>query len=38
MADEAIGLADAASIPGSDIAGIPRAEGRIITIEIGIII
>jgi hypothetical protein len=38
MADEAIGLADAASIPGSYVAGIARAERRIVTIEIGIIV
>ena len=38
MADEAIGLADAASIPRSHIVGIARAEGSIVAIEFRIVL
>jgi hypothetical protein len=38
VADKAIGLADAASIPISPIVGIARAEGSIVAIEFRIVL
>jgi hypothetical protein len=38
MADEAIGLAHAASIPRSRIVGVARAEGSIVSVEVRIVL